>query len=103
MMISTNITTGDIAYMTSFSVGVGYKVYNNSAITRLPRYRDILYVIFRHTMIATVCKCIQQSFCHYLDRGFTRQFSSLVHSINARQILSAISVVNICAITDGAN
>ena len=103
MMISTNITTGDITYITSFGVGVGYKVYTTSDITWLPRYRDILYVIFRHTMIATVCKCIQQSFCHYLDRGFTRRFSSLVHSINAGQILSAISAVNICTITDGAN
>ena len=54
-------------------------------------------------MIATVCKCTQQSFCHYLDRGFTRQFSSLVHSINVRQMFSAISAVNICTITDGAN
>ena len=36
-LLGNDITTGDITYITSFSVGVGYKVYNTSDITRLPQ------------------------------------------------------------------
>ena len=36
-LLGDDITTGDITYITSFSVGVGYKVYNTSDITRLPQ------------------------------------------------------------------